>query len=93
MVQTLESLNKQLSNAVVAIAAANERLARMRLLTESARREETLALQSVNDVQKYFDDLVATVKKGALRGTDWRVHAFDNADYTKTTSGEENGSR
>lgn len=66
------SLNDQLANAVAAVAVANDRLARTADITAQARREETAALNELNRAQKHFDDLVATVKKSAPHGSDWR---------------------
>jgi hypothetical protein len=66
------SLNTQLANAVAAVAVANDRLAAMRDSLAAAQREETTAINKVNEAQKHFDDLVAMVKKSAPRNTDWR---------------------
>ena len=69
------SLNTQLANAVAAVASAQDYLLRMRELTEGARRNETDALNKVNEAQRHFDALVETVKKSAPRDTDWRKTA------------------
>lgn len=66
------SLNTQLANAVAAVASAQDHLASMRELTAHARRNETHALNKVNEAQRHFDALVAEVKKSAPRETDWR---------------------
>lgn len=66
------SLNQQLYNAVASLAQANDRLSRAIANTETARREETAALNAVNEEQKKFDELVALVKKEAARDTDWK---------------------
>ncbi len=66
------SLNTQLANAVAAVASAQDYLKRMRELADSARRNETDALNKVNEAQKHFDALVAEVKKSAPKDTDWR---------------------
>lgn len=66
------SLNTQLANAVAAVAAAQDYLERMSTLAASARRDETDALNKVNEAQRHFDALVAEVKKSAPRDTDWR---------------------
>lgn len=67
-----ESLNTQLFNAVAAVAAANDRHARMREMTAQALREETAALNALNEAQARFDGLVAEVKKSAPRDSDWK---------------------
>lgn len=66
------SLNTQLANAVAECAVANDRLAVMRERLCEARREETEAINKVNEAQKHFDELVALVKKSAPYSTDWR---------------------
>ena len=68
------SLNTQLANAVALVAAAQDYLRRMTELTASARRNETDALNKVNEEQRQFDALVAEVKKSAPRDTEWRRH-------------------
>ncbi len=72
VVPTTLSLNTQLANAVAAVASAQDYLHRMSDLTAAARRNETDALNKVNEAQRYFDALVAEVKKSAPRDTDWR---------------------
>lgn len=72
MTERPQNLNTQLANAVAAVASAQDYLARMRELTASARREETDALNKVNEAQRHFDELVAMVKKSAPRESDWR---------------------
>ena len=66
------SLNTQLANAVAAVASAQDYLNRMAELTGAARRNETNALNKVNEAQRHFDALVAEVKKSAPRETEWR---------------------
>lgn len=66
------SLNQQLYNSVAALVEVNDRLSRAISCTESARREETAALNAVNAEQKKFDELVALVKKESARDTDWK---------------------
>lgn len=66
------SLNTQLANAVAAVASAQDYFLRMRELTAQAQRNETDALNKVNQAQRHFDALVAEVKKSAPRDTDWR---------------------
>lgn len=66
------SINTQLANAVAAVAVANDRLVVMRDRLREAQREETQAINNVNEAQKHFDELVALVKKSAAHGTDWR---------------------
>lgn len=74
------SLNTQLANAVAAVAAAQDEFELMRARTEDARRDETRALNRVNEAQKNFDALVAEVKKSAPRDTDWRRPASHPVD-------------
>ena len=66
------SLDRQLANAVAAVASAQENLVRMTGRTAAARSEETEAMNRVNEAQRHFDALVALVKKSAPRDTDWR---------------------
>lgn len=66
------SLNTQLANAVAAVASAQDYYHRMHELANQARREETAALNKVNEAQRHFDALVVEVKKSAPRDTDWR---------------------
>jgi len=65
-------LNTQFYNSVAALAKANDNLRHMQELTNKARREETDALNRVNEAQRLFDALVAELKKSAPRDTDWR---------------------
>ena len=69
------SLNTQLANAVAAVATAQDYLNRMTMLVETAHRDETNAINKVNEAQKHFDALVAEVQKSAPRGTGWRSKA------------------
>lgn len=69
------NLNTQLANAVAAVAAAQDNLLIMADRTANARRDETEALNRVNEAQKHFDALVNEVKKSAPRDTDWRTQA------------------
>jgi indole-3-glycerol phosphate synthase len=71
-ITTTPSLNTQLANAVAAVASAQDYYHRMRELADQARRNETAALNKVNEAQRHFDALVAEVKKSAPRDTDWR---------------------
>lgn len=66
------SLNTQLANAVAAVASAQDYYRRMHELANQARRDESAALNKVNEAQRHFDALVAEVKKSAPRDTDWR---------------------
>ena len=66
------SLNTQLANAVVDVAAAQDHLRHMSDRVATARRDETDAMNKVNEAQRHFDALVAEVKKSAPRDTDWR---------------------
>lgn len=66
-----ETLNTQLANALAAVASAQDYLVRMRAITDSAKRSEIDARDKVNEAQRYFDSLVAQVKKSALQDTDW----------------------
>jgi len=66
------SLNTQLANAVAAVASAQDYFLRMAELTGVAQRNETDALNKVNEAQRHFDALVAEVKKSAPLKTDWR---------------------
>jgi hypothetical protein len=66
------SLNTQLANAVAAVASAQDYYHRMHELANQAHREETAALNKVNEAQRHFDALVVEVKKSAPRDTDWR---------------------
>lgn len=78
-IPTTPSLNIQLYDAVAALATAQDRLARLQDQTARARREETDALNRVNEAQKHFDALADLVKKSAPRDTDWKRSpmAFD----------------
>lgn len=67
----MSALNTQLANAVADIAVATERLATARGRLAVANREEAAAVNAVNQAQKRFDELVATVKRQTLVGTDW----------------------
>lgn len=69
---TKGSVNTQLANAVAACAVANDRLAVVRERLSQAYREESAAINAVNEAQKHFDELVALVKKSAPRDTDWK---------------------
>lgn len=71
-IPTTPSLNTQLANAVAALAQANDNLRHMQDLTQRAWREETDAINRVNEAQRLFDALVAEVKKSAPRDTDWK---------------------
>lgn len=71
-IPTSPSLNTQLSNAVAAVASAQDHLTIMTQRVDAARREETDALNKVNEAQRHFDELVAMVKKSAPRNTEWR---------------------
>ena len=71
-IPTNQSLNTQLANAVAAVATAQDNLHRMTEIANAARREETDARNRVNEAQRYFDALVAELKKSAPRDTDWR---------------------
>ena len=71
-IQTTQSLNTQLANAVAAVASAQDYLARMEQLTATAQRQESAARNKVNEAQRNFDALVAEVKKSAPSDTDWR---------------------
>lgn len=66
------SLNTQLANAVAALASAQDYYRRMHDLANQARREETAALNKVNEAQRHFDALVVEVRKSAPLDTDWR---------------------
>lgn len=71
-IQKSPSLNTQLANAVAAVASAQDQLRIMRDRLALAQREETDAINKVNEAQKLFDALVAEVKKSAPRDTDWK---------------------
>jgi hypothetical protein len=66
-----QSLNTQLANAVAAIASAQDHFDQKREIAAAARRNETDALNSLNEAQKRFDELVSEVKKSAPRDSDW----------------------
>jgi septal ring factor EnvC (AmiA/AmiB activator) len=66
------SLNKQMYDAIAELARANDQLSIHRTRVETARREETTALNNVNDAQKRIDALVAEIKKQSPGGSDWR---------------------
>ena len=70
-IPTSPSLNTQLANAVAAVASAQDHYHRAHEAANQARREETTALNKVNEAQRHFDALVAEVKKSAPRDTDW----------------------
>jgi hypothetical protein len=70
---TKGSVNTQLANAVAACAVANDRLDVVRNRLAGAKREETAAINAVNEAQKHFDELVALVKKSAPYSTDWKL--------------------
>lgn len=65
------SLSTQLANAVAAVASAQDHLQRMSDLTARASQNETDARNRVNEAQRHFDALVATVKKMAHYSTYW----------------------
>jgi len=71
-IPTSPSLDVQLSNAVAALAQAQDYLTRARVQVSRARSEETAAINRVNEAQRHFDALVAEVKKTAPSDTDWR---------------------
>lgn len=71
-VNNKQSLNTQLADAVAEFAARQDRLTETRRLLSVAQNNETDALNRVNEAQKQFDELVALVKKEALRGTEWK---------------------
>ena len=66
------ALNTQLADAIAAVARAQDHLQHMSERVATARRDETDALNKVNEAQRHFDALVAEVKKSAPRDTDWR---------------------
>lgn len=65
------TVNTQLANAAARLHVANERLASASQRTYAARREETAALNEVNEAQKHFEELVAFVRGQAPRDTGW----------------------
>ncbi len=66
-----QSLNQQMADAVSAFAAANDNLETARCYLSDARRQETDAIDRVNETQKKLDELIAVLKKEAPRDTDW----------------------
>lgn len=65
-------LNSQLYDAVAELATLGDQLHRATRRLDDARREETAAINRVNEAQKKFDELVALTKKTtAPSGTDW----------------------
>jgi len=74
------SLNTQLANAVAEVARAQDHLRHMSDRVALARRDETDALNKANEAQRFFDALVAEVKKSAPRDTDWRRPAGQPAE-------------
>lgn len=63
--KTLSALEHELSIATQVLFEATTR-------TESAQRQETDALNRLNEKQREFDAAVASIKKQAPRGTDWK---------------------
>lgn len=66
------TLNTQMSNAIAEFALALDQHSAAAASTERARRDETTALNRVNEAQKKIDALTAELKKQAPRGSDWR---------------------
>ncbi len=71
MTERPETLNTQLADAAAAVASAQDYLVRMKALADSASRNETDALNKVNEAQRYFDSLVVQVKRSAPPCTGW----------------------
>lgn len=65
------SINNDISDAITALAKANEQLSIMAARTAAARTDEGHARNAVNDAQRQFDALVVAVKKSAPSDSDW----------------------
>ena len=62
--QSIADIEKQLANATQAHKEAYN-------ASQHASRLETEALNLVNRLQKELDEAVATLRKGAVRASDW----------------------
>lgn len=66
------TFNQLLNDAIVEIANADENYRVMNRRYQEASKAECAARNRLNNSQKAFDELVASLKKQAPRGSDWK---------------------
>lgn len=66
------SISRQMESAIADLAGAIDRHHVCKRRIEAASREETAALNKVNEAQKRIDALVAEMVRQSPPGSDWR---------------------
>lgn len=68
-----QTMQGAMSEAITEVAQYTERLLTLERETSRARNNETDCRNRLNQVQKKVDELIASLKKQAPRGSNWSV--------------------
>lgn len=58
------------------LEVANSELLNVQAKMQSLRRDETFAINRVNDAQRRLDDAISELRKCAPQGSDWRSKSY-----------------